>query len=498
MNTGLPLPVELWDRLPPEARALILALRAEVAQLRAQVREQQELIQGLQERLNRNSTNSARPPSSDSPTVKRRPPRPPSGRPSGGQPGHERQQRPVLPPDHTEAIKPAQCRRCGHPLQGEDPQPLRHQVLELPKIQPHVTEYQFHRLRCPACGLSTCARLPDGVPAGGQGPRLQAVLALMTGAYRLSKRMAQTFCADVLGVPVCAGQVCASEAQTAAATDSVVRELMEYVRSQPANVDETGWWQKRQRAWLWTVVTQAVTVFTIALSRAGSVAQGLIDPSAGQVITTDRYKGYLWLPPRQRQICWAHLIRDFQAMVDRASAGSALGEELLCCAEDLFTWWYRVRDGTLSRATFQRYVAELRPWVRSQLEAGAACACAKTAGTCCEILGLEPALWTFARVEGIEPTNNAAERALRHAVLWRKTSHGTDTEGGSRFVENVLSIVATCRQQGRDLLEYLTECCRSRVAGEAAPTLLPQSAGSRPPALSLPDEAGQVGRRVYR
>src|SRR5262249_9604462 len=309
--------------------------------------------------------------------------------------------------------------------------------------------------------------------AGGQGPRLQSVLALMTGAYRMSKRMAETFCADVFRIPVCAGQVCACEAEMAAATDPVLQELREYVRSQPANVDETGWWQKRQRGWLWTVVTQAVTGFAIALSRAAAVAQELVDPSAGQVITTDRYKGYLWLPLRQRQVCWAHLIRDFQAMVDRANAGSPIGEELLCCADDVFTWWYRVRDGTMSRSTFQRYIAELRPWVRSQLEAGSACACAKTAGTCRELWAAEPALWTFVRVEGIEPTNNAAARVLRHAVQWRKTSYGTDSAAGSHFVENILSVVATCRQQGRSVLEFLTGCCGARLPKLPSPSLLP-------------------------
>jgi transposase len=477
MSAGPPLPADLWDNLPAEARALILALRTEVAELQVRVVALQQQVQELQERLNQNSTNSSRPPSTDLPTVKRRPPRLPSGRRSGGQPGHERQQRPLLPPDHTKVLKPAQCRRCGHTLRGEDPQPLRHQVLELPPIRPEVTEYQLHRLCCPRCGLTTCASLPAGVPTGGQGPRLQAVLALMAGAYRMSKRMVQTFCADVLGVPVCAGQVCASEAETAAATDAVVGELRDYVRSQPANVDETGWWQKRQRGWLWTVVTQAVTVFTIALSRAGSVARELVDPSAGQVVTTDRYKGYLWLPLRQRQLCWAHLVRDFQAMVDRTNAGSSIGEELLCGAEDLFTWWYRVRDGTMSRSTFQRYVAELRPWVRSQLEAGSVCASAKTARTCQELLAVEPALWTFVRVEGIEPTNNAAERALRHAVLWRRTSGGTDSEAGSHFVENILTVAATCRQQGRGVLEYLTECCRAATTHVSPPTLIPQAGG---------------------
>jgi transposase len=350
-------------------------------------------------------------------------------------------------------------------------------VLELTPIRPEVSEIQLLGLRCPDCGLSTCAALPDGVPTGGQGPRLQAVLALMTGAYRMSKRMAQTFCADVLGVPICAGQVCASEAATAAATDAVVQELRDYARSQPANVDETGWRQDRQRAWLWIAVTRAVTVFTIALSRAGAVARGLVDPAAGQVVTTDRYSGYRWLPLRQRQVCWAHVVRDFQAMVDRAGNGSPIGEELLCCAEDLFTWWHRVRDGTMTRSTFRRYVAELRPWVRSQLEAGSACGCDKTAGTCRELLAVEPALWTFVRVEGIEPTNNAAERALRHAVMWRKTSYGTRSEAGSHFVENVLTIVATCRQQGRNVLEYLTGCCNAHLAGDPPPSLLPRACG---------------------
>jgi transposase len=292
-------------------------------------------------------------------------------------------------------------------------------VLELPQIRPEVTEYQLHRLFCPRCGASTCARLPAGLPAGGQGPRLQSILALMTVAYRMSKRMAQTFCAEVFRIPICAGQVCASEAKTAAATHRVVAELRDHVRSQPANVDETGWWQGHQRGWLWTAVAQAATVFTIPLSRAASVARSLIDPSAQQVIMTERYKAYDWLPLRQRQICWAHLRRDFQAMVDRQNHGSAVGETLLYLADELFHWWHRVRDGTLGRASFRKYVSELRPFFRMALKEGTACGCAKTAATCRELLLVEPALWTFVRVKGIEPTNNAAERALWHGVLWR-------------------------------------------------------------------------------
>jgi transposase len=264
-----------------------------------------------------------------------------------------------------------------------------------------VTEYHLHRLRCADCGRTTCATLPAGVPTGGQGPRLQAVVALLTGAYRLSKRQVESLCADLLGTPVSAGQVCAVEAEAVAATAPVVA-LRAYVADQPANVDETGRWQKEQRAWRWSVVTRGVTVFVLALSRAAAVAQELIDPSAGQVITTDRYKGYDWLPLYQRQICWAHLRRDFQAMVDRGNAGSALGEALLRFAEDVFTQWYRARDGTIRRATLRQYVDSQRPWFREQLGVGLGCGCAKTAAVCRDLLRLEPALWTFTRREGVQ------------------------------------------------------------------------------------------------
>ena len=280
MKQEPPIAAELWDQVPPAVQAALLLV----------LQRYEQRIRALEEQLRQNSTNSSRPPSADSPAVKRAPPQPPSGRARAGQPGHQLQQRPLLPADHTHVRKPTACRGCGHALSGNDPQPLRHQILELPSIRPEVTEYQLHRLSCPRCGLSTCATLPAGVPGGGQGPRLQATLALMTGAYRLSKRMVQTFCDDVFGIPICAGQVCASEAETAAATEPVVAALRDYARDQPANVDETGWRHQQRRGWLWTVVTATATVFTIARSRAARVAQALVDPSAGQVLTTD-YRG---------------------------------------------------------------------------------------------------------------------------------------------------------------------------------------------------------------
>jgi transposase len=470
MSQEPPIPKELWDLIPPAAQAALLAylgnLQAELTDLRQQVAD-------LNARLGQNSQNSSRPPSSDAPNVKRPPPREPSGRRRGAQPGHASHHRSLLPPDQEVPRKPTACRRCGEILIGSDPQPLLHQVLELPPIKPLVTEYQLHRLVCPRCGTSTCGTLPDGVPTGQQGPRLQGVLAVLTGAYRLSKDQTTTLCDDLFGIPICPGTICALEQQTTAALTPVVEELREHIKTEHANLDETSWREEGKRAWLWVAVTALVTVFHIARSRGGAVARCLLGPGLHWVVTSDRYSAYQWLARRRRQLCWAHLRRDFQAMIDRDNAGSVIGHELLIFSDDVFHWWYRVRDGTLQRSSMRTGIASQRPWLRDLLERGTVCGCARTAAVCRELLKLEPALWTFLRVEGVEPTNNAAERALRHAVLWRKSSYGTASAKGSRYVANILTVVATCRQQGRNVLEFVTSCCQAHLQGRVAPSLLP-------------------------
>lgn len=470
MSQEPPIPKELWDLIPAAAQAALLAL---LGHLQTELTDLRQQVADLNARLGQNSQNSSKPPSSDAPSVKRPPPREPSGRRRGAQPGHEPHRRPLLPPDEEIPRKPSACRRCGAALTGSDPQPLRHQVIELPPIKPRVTEYQLHRLPCPRCGTSTCAPLPDGVPVGQQGPRLQATLAVLTGAYRLSKDQAQALCADLFSIPICSGTICQLEQQTTVALAPVVEELYQHVKTQHANMDETGWREEGQRAWLWVAVTAMVTVFHIARSRGGAVARSLLGPGLHWVVTSDRYSAYQWLALRRRQLCWAHLRRDFQAMIDRNNSGSSIGQELLVFSDDVFHWWYRVRDGTLRWGSLRTYVAEQRPWLRTLLEKGSVCGCAKTAGVCRELLKLEPALWTFLRVEGVGPTNNAAERALRHAVLWRKSSYGTASTKGSRYVASILSVVATCRQQGRSVLEFVTACCQARLQGQTPPSLLP-------------------------
>jgi transposase len=235
-------------------------------------------------------------------------------------------------------------------------------------------------------------------------------------------------------------------------------------------VDETGWREGRQRAWLWAAVTAEATAFRIDRSRGADALHALVGDPVGPVVVSDRFPTYARAP--NRQTCWAHLRRDFQSMIDRAAGGEAVGAKLLHFSGLVFVWWGRHGAGSVHRQTLRSYVAGLRPVVRSLLTDGAACPCAWTAKVCRKLLSAEATLWTFAVVEGLPPHNNAAERALRHGVIWRKTSHGTDSESGSRFVERMLTAVATCRQRGRDVMAFLTECLRARVGGNTAPSLL--------------------------
>jgi transposase len=471
-----PLPELLWKSASPELQAAILAL---VQQHEQRVNELETRLNDLEKRLKLNSTNSSKPPSSDPIGLKRRPPAPPSRKKRGGQPGHRKARRSLAPPEmvrETFHCKPDVCRRCDHKLDGDDPEPIVHQVAELPKIEPIVDEYRLHRLVCPACRATTCGALPQGVPTGGFGPYLQAMLAMFAGAYRLSKRQIRQMCTDLFSLSISTGMISKLERRSTAVLEAPYRELAIAVHQAKAtNIDETSWRERFRKAWLWATVTPCFTVFTIARNRSGEIASVLLGSEDGQVVGSDRFSAYNWIATRWRQLCWAHLRRDFQAMIDRGGASEKVGRRLLRLSNRLFRYWRRVRDGTLEWSTFQRSMSRLRREVKQALGEGSKCASAKTAATCFEILKVEEGLWTFARVKGIEPTNNAVERALRHAVIWRRISGGTDSADGSRFVERMLTVVATCQQQGRNVLDYLTMCFEADRRGQALPSLLPST-----------------------
>jgi transposase len=484
MDSQIPLPPEIWERIPPEAQAYIRALENRVAVLEATVQE-------LREQVQQTSRTSSRPPSSDPPqALGQRPRRGPTGRRPGGQPGHAGQARALLPGEEVDVVvllKPERCHSCQHLLWGEDPQPQRHQVTEIPPVRPVVTEYQLHRLVCPACGEVTCADVPAGVPLGGFGPRVQAITALCTGAYHLSKRTTQRALEDLFGVQLGLGTIANLEQATVRAVANPVTEARIYVQQQSvAYLDETGWREGQQRAWLWTAVTACVTVFVIRLSRGGKVAQELLGERFWGWLVTDRWSAYTWYPTWRRQVCWAHVLRDIEAMIERGGGSREIGEALRTQARQMFQWWHRVREGSLTPKTFASYMWPVRQEVERLLAAGQTCGVPKTEGTCRELFKLRRALWTFVRHEGVEPTNNAAERAIRPGVLWRKGSFGTQSVAGSRFVETMMTVVATLKQQHRNVLDYVTAACEAALCGEPAPSLLPTPAtieqGMRPAA----------------
>lgn len=295
---------------------------------------------------------------------------------------------------------------------------------------------------------------------------------MFAGSYRLAKRPIQQLASDLFGLDISLGMSPKLERQAAEILKPVVAEVAAAIVAAPsAHIDETSWSEADAKAWLWVGLTEDLTAFTIADNRGADVARSILGTDREKVLISDRFPSYDWI--EQHQFCWLHLRRYFQAMIDRHDEGSTIGTELLGSSDRLFHWWHKYRDSEMAWSTFLGYARPIRWGVRQVLSRGAACASAKTAATCRNLLEGEEQVWTFFRVRGIEPTNNTAERAQRHAVLWRKSSGGTASEWGSRFVERVLTVVATCRQQGRDVLEFLTECFLAQQAGQRHPSLLP-------------------------
>jgi hypothetical protein len=381
--------------------------------------------------------------------------------------------------DHIIEVRPESCGQCGTLLLGEDPEPERHQVTELPRIMPVVTEYRRHRLCCVACGAISQAAWPATMSRGSFGPRVQATVGYLTGRIGASQREVQDILATLCQTEVSIGSIGASEQAVSAALTAPVAEAETYVQRQPVrNADETSWREKTKRVWLWISVTRLVTIFRLLQTRGAAGAKELLGEDVWGTIGTDRYAGYHWIDPRQRQLCWAHLKREFIAWSERAGETGRIGHALLTVEKQLFTLWYRVRDGTLAWADFQVAMLPRIARVSTLLQEGVAGADAKTQGTCRNLLKLEAALWTFVWESEVEPTNNRAERPLRRAVLWRRRSFGTQSEAGSQFVERILTAVTTLRQQRRDVLDFLTSACAAAICKEPAPSLLPLTSPS--------------------
>jgi transposase len=458
-------PAVLVD-LPPPVVALLHWQAAQIDRLTARIAE-------LEARLGKDSTNSSKPPSTDHPHAKPVRPKPKSRRAPGGQPGHPKHERALIPTADCQAVVPCfptACRRCGGPLAGADPDPLRHQVWDLPEIRPLVTEYQRHRLVC-RCGRSTCGDLPTGVPTGQAGPRLIAFSGLLMACFRQSKRRAALFLSTILNQPASPGWLVALQDRAADAVQPAYDELAAALPTQPAlHVDESPTKEGSAKAWVWTFVAAAFTVFAGRVSRAAEVPKQLLGAAFAGVIHCDRARMY-WAFGRL-QYCWAHLKRDFVGLTESpCGVTRRLGHDLLRPTKAMFALWQRVRDGTLTRAEFQEQMRPLRQRVEGVLLRGYFDG--RVRGFCTDLYEHRDRLWLFVDVAGVEPTNNAAERSLRHAVIWRKLSFGTKSAKGSRFVERMLTVIETCRQQKRDVYEWMVKAVQSHLAGQRTPSLLP-------------------------
>jgi transposase len=449
-----------------------------IAELEAEVAALKERLAALEARLAQNSSNSGKPPSSDPPGARGERAKPkPSGRQRGGQPGHKGHRRELLPPEAVTATEehfPTTCAACKHDLPREPyGDPLRHQVVETPAVKPEVMEHRQHAVRC-ACGHVTRAQLPEGVPRGMCGPRLTALIGLLTGAYHMSRRSAMMLLSDLLGVRIALGTLSESEERVSDALAVPMEEALEHACRAPVkHVDATGWRQAGQARSLWTIATALVTVFAITLDGTREHLRELLTTLRG-VLVSDRAPQFAFWAMHMRQICWAHLLRKFFAFSEDARPDVAkLGEHLLLFGHVLFHQWHRVRDGTVSRAAFRRDTMALRLCVENLLQRGVDLRLPGVSGSCADILAHRQALWTFIDRTGVEPTNNHGERELRAFVLWRKKSFGSQSDRGSRFAERVMTTVHTLRKQQRHVLSFLTEAVDAAFRHEAAPSLLP-------------------------
>jgi len=461
-----------------EMGTALVAERATSAELDERVAELEKQLAKLLELLGRNSSNSNKPPSSDPPSAKQAKEKKPEGRSRGGQKGHRGSHRQLLPPERVDEVVdlfPPECESCWAPLsQTPDRFAKRYQLTDLKPLAVHTTEWRRHAVRCSCCGYKTRAEYdPSVIPRSSFGPRLMAVVALLTGVYHLSRRQTVRLVRELLGVRMSLGSVSAIEKRVADAVEPGVDEAMESARGAAVkHADGTSWIRAGAMLSLWVLATTAVTVFKVLPNgRKTTLRDDLFGRVCG-ILVSDRATALKFWAMHRRQICWAHLIRKFVSYSERAGPAGNIGKELLEYTSLFFEYWSMFREGRLSRAIFIVRMAPVRLQVEALLERAVALEERGISGSCADILEHRLALWTFVEHAGVEPTNNHAERELRGIVMWRRRSFGSQSERGDRFAARMMTIAHTARKQGREVLDFLAACCDPRPEGAPAPSLL--------------------------
>jgi transposase len=484
---------EEWAQVPDSVCKLIeeLVRRIDnIEQNMAALRGENEL---LKEQVARTSANSSQPPSKNrldfKPNRKEI-----SGKKRGGQIGHIGHERKLYPVEMCQEVidhYPEKCSKCGSQVKESNSQIYRHQVVEVPPVKPIVIEHRFHQMTCTCCGKENQApMMAEIISKGGYGSRVAAYIGLFSSQYRQSYRQIERIMKAVFGLHMSLGTIKNLRTEVSEAVRDAVTEAQEYVQQQPTvGVDETGFKQRngdgqnaaKTSGWLWVVVTPLIICFQVILSRATTAAQTVLGETFTGFITSDRCPAYNWVNVSHRQLCWAHLKRDFIQISERVGASAEIGAALLAQEKQLFNLWYQFRNEQLTRSQLIQAVKPIQAEFSSILLEAAELhidpqektPLAKTVRTCRNLLKLEVALWLFVSEDGVEPTNNAAERAIRPAVIWRRTSFGSDSLAGSEFVSRLLTVVSSLNLQERNILDFLAESILAARSGQIPPSLLP-------------------------
>jgi transposase len=493
---------EDWEKTPESVKRLITNLMEQMGRRIEALEEQCAVLkaenQMLKEQLKRNSQNSSKPPSQDMTKGFQPKPKTTGKKKRGAQAGHEDHPRSLYLIEQCQSVQdyyPEHCIECGKALKGKDGEPYRVQIVEIPKVVPQVAEHRFHCRVCEPCGVLAQAWDEQIINGSGYGDRVMAHVAVLCGQYRQSQWMVQELMDELFGVKISLGSINRLRQESSDAVAQGVAAAQEYVRIQAqVNMDETSFAQgngdgnnpSKRKGGLWVMVTPWVSYFSVFLGRSQAVCQQMLGEAFKGIVSSDRYSAYTPIALDRRQICWAHLKRDFTQIAERSGVSGSLGQALLAEHKALFELWYQVRDGTLSRCEFATFAATIQQQIYDLLAEGASyniprdekTPLAKTIRTCGQLLKVESAFWTFVTTPEVEPTNNAAERALRPAVLWRNNSFGSQSQAGCLFVSRMLTVVTSLRSQNHPVLDYLVDACHAARNGQIPPSLLPAASST--------------------
>ena len=459
-----------------ELEAELAAAHARIAEQEARIAALTKQVEVLLEKLGQNSSNSHRPPSSDPPGAgeKRNPKRGKGKR--GGKHGHRGSFRELVPASEVDEVVdlfPSHCENCWAELpKTADPEALRYQLVELPEIKPHTKELRRHEVGCGCCGHKTRAAYdPAEIPSSPFGPRLLALVALLTGVYHISRRKSGQLLQDVLGVKLSLGAISSIEARVSDALAAPVAEAWERVNDADVkHTDGTSWLQAGALMCLWTIATTAATVFKVLADGSKATLAPLFSNQVG-ILVSDRAKALTFWVMERRQICWAHLARKFVSFSERPGLAATLGKELLDLTALVFDYRHDYRTGKLSTDKYVEWMKPVREQFEAVLQRAAAAEIDRMSGSCADILEHKHALWTFVERDDVEPTNNHAERELRAFVMWRRRSFGTQSDRGNVYAERVMTVAHTARKQNKNAFAFLIACVRAHVDQTNAPSL---------------------------